>query len=314
MAALKDIRQRISAVQNISKITQAMRMVSVAKLKRAQDAIQSARPYFQKMNDILANLVESVGEDYSHPLIQNRTEIKNIVAIVVSSDKGMCGSFNNNLFKFAVNYIEKELLSKYPDAKVKVIPVGKKTCQFFDKAKYEVIERFPGIFANLSFSVVKDIISLVDLGFARGDIDRVIVFNNEFKNMITQIPAQRTLLPLETSKIDADIFANKKAKKAQPETKEDNKSQASVDYIFEPDKKKILDEMLPTNLDIQLWRALLESNAAEHAARMMAMENATNNALDLIKHLQLVFNKARQSAITTEMLEIVSGAEALNNN
>lgn len=310
MATLRDIRQRITAVQNTSKITQAMRMVSAAKLKRAQDAIQSARPYFKKMNEIIANLVESVGEDYSHPLLQTRSEVKNIVAIIISSDRGLCGSFNNNLFKFATNLITHELAEKYPGAKVQIIPVGKKTCAYYAKSDLPVVKEFQGIFQTLKFETVKEIISLVDTKFASGEIDRVIVLNNEFKNLITQVPGQKTLLPIEPNSINVDLDLVKKKKK-QEEVTAQSESKVNIDYIFEPGKAEILDELLPTNLDMQLWRALLESNAAEQAARMMAMENATTNALDLIKHLQLVFNKARQASITTEMLEIVSGAEAL---
>lgn len=310
MATLRDIRNRINAVSSTSKITQAMRMVSAAKLRKAQDAIQSARPYFQKMNAILANLVEAVGEEYSHPLIRKSSNVKNIVAIVISSDRGLCGSFNNNLYKFASAYFKDTLKVQYPDVNIKVIPVGKKTCAFFAKSEYEVIKPFPGIFNNLNFSTVKEIINLVDSGFANGDIDRVMVINNEFKNLLTQVPAARVLLPIEPTHIEADLTLSKKKTQATEKPME----KTNIDYIFEPNQKEILDVLLPQNLDIQLWRSLLESNAAEQAARMMAMENATNNAIDLIRHLQLVFNKARQAAITKEMLEIVSGAEALKKD
>jgi F-type H+-transporting ATPase subunit gamma len=310
MATLRDIRSRINAVSNTSKITQAMRMVSAAKLHKAQEAVQSARPYFKKMNEILANLVEAVGEEYWHPLIKKSTNVKNIVAIVIASDKGLCGSFNNNLYKFALGYFDDILKVQYPDVNIKVIPVGKKTCSFFTKTEYEVIKPFPGVFHNLRFSTVKEIIDLVDTAFADGEIDRVLVINNEFKNLLTQIPNFRVLLPIEPTKIETDISLSKKKTNETEKPKE----KTNVDYIFEPSQKEILDVLLPKNLDIQLWRALLESNAAEQAARMIAMENATNNALDLIKHLQLVFNKARQATITTEMLEIVSGAEALKKD
>ncbi len=310
MATLRDIRSRINAVRNTSKITQAMRMVAAAKLRKAQEAVQSARPYFKKMNEILANLVESVGEDYTHPLIQKSTTVKNIVAIVISGDRGLCGSFNNNLYKFAVTYFNETLKVQYPGVKIKVIPVGKMTCSFFAKNDYEVIKDFPGVFNNIQFSSVKDIINLVDTAYAAGEIDRVIVFNNEFKNLITQVPNYRVLLPIEPTHLETDLTLSKKKKAVEEKPKE----KVNIDYIFEPNQKEILDVLLPKNLDIQLWRSLLESNAAEQAARMMAMENATNNAIDLIKHLQLVFNKARQAAITTEMLEIVSGAEALKTD
>ncbi len=306
MATLRDIRQRINAVSNTAKITQAMRMVAAAKMRKAQEAISSARPYFKKMNEVLTNLVENIGEEYSHPLIQKRAEVKNIAVIIVGSDRGLCGSFNNNLFKFALNYLKELQISIHPKAKIRIIPVGKKTCSFFAKSSFEIIKPFAGIFQGLSFSTVKEIISLIDTNFELGNIDKVIVMNNEFVNLITQAPSANILLPIDPSNLKVDVsIGRKKKKKVEEETKAPN-----VDYIFEPDRKEILDELLPKNLDIQLWRALLESNAAEQAARMMAMETATNNAVDLIKHLQLVFNKARQAAITKEMLEIVSGAEA----
>ena len=212
MATLRDIHSRINAVSNTSKITQAMRMVSAAKLRKAQEAVQSARPYFKKMNSILANLVESVGEEYTHPLIQKSNIVKNVVAIVIASDRGLCGSFNNNLYKFAISYFNETLKIQYPGVNIKVIPVGKKTCAFFDKSDYEVIKPFSGIFHTLQFSTVKEIIDNVDVGFSTGEIDRVIVINNEFKNLITQVPASRVLLPIEPSHIEIDLTLSKKKK------------------------------------------------------------------------------------------------------
>ena len=293
MPTLRDIKTRISAVQGTAKITQAMKMISAAKLRRAQDSILSARPYFRKIESITGNLIEAVGEDFSHPLIEKHNEVKNIVVIAVGSDRGFCGSFNNNLFKYIVKYLREDLAKEFPGAKTKVIPVGKRAVTFFRKEKIEIAAEFPGVFVDLDFSSVKSIIQVVYDKFTNFEIDRVIVFFNEFKNLLTQVPSLHTLLPIEPAK-------------------EVNPKLSNIDYIFEPNQKDILNDLIPTNLDIQLWKSLLESNAAEQAARMMAMDNATNNAKDLIRSLELVYNKARQSAITTEMLEIVSGAETLH--
>ena len=294
MPTLRDIRRRINAVSNTSKITQAMRMVSAAKLRRAQEAVWSARPYVNKLSDILTNLVETAAEDYSHPLIEKHKRVNSIAIVIIASDRGLCGSFNTNLFRMVMNHINNELPVEYPGAKRTLIPVGKRCCQFFRRQNVEIIKEFPGVFLSLKFSIAKDIVNLVSNGFIRKEFDKVIVFYNEFKNLISQVPSVITLLPIEHKK-----------------TEEKTQEKYISNYIYEPDQKSILDELLPKHLDIQLWRTLLESNAAEQAARMMAMENATNNAHDLIKYLELVFNKARQAAITKEMLEIVSGADAL---
>ncbi|MGA2296821.1 MAG: ATP synthase F1 subunit gamma [FCB group bacterium] len=293
MPTLRDIRRRITGVANTSKITQAMKMVSASKLRRAQEAIQSARPYVLKLSDMLGNLVESVGEEYTHPLVQKHTSVNNIAVICIASDRGLCGSFNANLIRYTTNQIENEILKENPSAKITVFPVGKKACSFYKKYKYPVSKEYPGIFAKLKFEEAKSIVSEVSSRYIEQDFDQVYIFFNAFKNVITQVPSQIMLLPIEKTEQATD---HKKI---------------NIDYIFEPDEKAILDVLLPKHLDIQLWRTLLESNAAEQAARMMAMDNATTNARELITHLELVFNKARQAAITKEMLEIVSGAEAL---
>jgi len=294
MPTLRDIRRRITAVTNTAKITQAMRMVSASKMRRAQEAIWSARPYVLKLSEVLSNLVESVGDDYTNPLIQKHRSVKSIAVIIIASDRGLCGSFNTNLFRMANNFIINEIPKEYPGADVSVIAVGKKACSILKKQNFNIIKEYPGIFQKLEFSTAKEIVGLVSEGFINNQFDKVIVFFTEFKNLIKQIPTNITLLPIE-----------------QPKKDEKVEEKYKLDYIFEPSQKEILDELLPKHLDIQMWRTLLESNAAEQASRMMAMENATNNARDLVKYLELVFNKARQAAITKEMLEIVSGAEAL---
>ncbi len=293
MATLRIIRRRILAVQNTAKITQAMRMISAARLKRAQTNIESARPYALKMAEILGNLVEAVGENYSHPLIEKRKETNSITIITIASDRGLCGSFNNNLFRFVVNFAQNELLKDNSKLDIKHIAVGKRTVQFFKRQKINTIKDFENFFTNLNFESAKEIVNIAKNLFINKQTDKVIIAFNEFKNVLIQRPKLIQLLPIESKE------------------NEKNKKNINLDYIFEPEKNKILDELLPKHINIQLWRTLLESFAAEQAARMIAMENATNNAYDLIKHLELVYNKARQASITKEMLEIVSGAEAL---
>jgi len=298
MPTLRTIRRRITAVQNTAKITQAMRMISAAQLKRAQNNIESARPYVLKLADILGNLVEDIGEGYSHPLIEKRKEVKGITLITIASDRGLCGSFNNNLFRFVLNYIESDLSKEFPGANLQLITVGKRTGQFFKKQNINLIKDYSGIFSNLNFTVAKDIVNIAKNEYFEGKTDKVIIAFNEFKNVIIQKPKLIQLLPIESTS-------------EGKQKKETNKEKFNLDYLFEPEQKAILDDLLPKYVDIQLWRTLLESFAAEQAARMMAMENATKNANDLIQNLELIFNKARQAAITKEMLEIVGGAEAL---
>lgn len=293
MATLRDIKRRITGVKSTSKITSAMKMVSAAKLKRAQRAIESARPYFLQLEDMMTNVISGVADDYNHNLIQNREEVKHITAIVISSDRGLCGSFNSSLYRYADNQLKEMVASDYPEAEIDVIAVGKKTKSYYSKSQLNMASSYIDVFAELDFSIVKEILTSAIDNFITGKTDRVLVFFNEFKSVVNQNATFKTILPLQI--------------------KETEEASGNTDYIFEPDKESLLDELIPKLIDIQLWRALLESHAAEHAARMMAMDNATNNAHDLIKHLELVYNNARQAAITTEMLEIVSGAEALRN-
>lgn len=295
MATLRDIKLRIHGVQNTAKITQAMKMVAAAKMNRAQSAITSTRPYVDKMGQVLSNLIASLDSSYSNELLLKSDTDNKYTIIVVSSDKGLCGAFNTNLFKKVTKFIsDKE--SENTDFQYEMITVGKKSNDFFRKRNYNVIKSFNGAFAELKFDIVKDIIESVKYNFVNNLTDKVIVFYNEFVNVVKQDPKHIQLLPL-----DPDSLSN------------DDKAQTSTEYIYEPNQAMILDELLPKLVDIRLWKTLLDSNAAEQAARMFAMDNATTNANELIEHLNLVYNKERQSAITTEMLEIVSGANALKD-
>lgn len=290
MATLRDIRNRITAVKNTAKITSAMRMVAAAKLRRAQEAILSTRPYTDKFSEVLSNLAGSASEDYFHPLLRKPEVIKHIAIVVISSDRGLCGSFNTNVLRMAQQYIEQTVPAEFPQAKVSVVAVGRRSSQFFAKSSHTVLASYPEVFAQLKFTTASEIAGIVANGFINEEFDRVMIFNNEFKSIIKQETTVRQLLPVESVKQESSV---------------------NNDYIFEPSRGDIMDAILPKFVNTLVWKGLLESNAAEQAARMMAMESATTNARDLIRSLQLSYNKARQASITTEMLEIVGGAEAL---
>ncbi len=293
MANLREIRNRIKSVKNTAKITSAMKMVSAAKLRRAQLAIESARPYVEKLNEVLGNLVQGLGDDYANPLTTSRDEVKSAIFVIIGSDRGLCGSFNANLFKEAYKYIKDEYLVKNPNVMIKIVTVGKKATSYFSKTEFEVIAKYPDIFANLEYSTAQNIINNVRDRYIIGEVDRVFVYVNKFINVVKQEPMLNQVLPISTT--------------------QNEESKQATDYLYEPDKASILDELLPKLLNISAWRYLLESNAAEQAARMMAMDNATNNAKELTDKLNLLYNRERQAAITTEMLEIVGGANALEN-
>jgi F-type H+-transporting ATPase subunit gamma len=307
MATLRDIKRRIGAVANTAKITQAMRMVSSAKLKRAQEAIINARPYSFLLKSNLERLIGSIGEEYYHPLLEHRTEIKNICLVVITSDRGLCGSFNSNLIRFVGKTINEEIKPKYPNARISMIRIGKRGISGIKFGDIDYIKNISGISGRIDYKVVDEISKFIINGYVEGTFDKVVFFFNEFKNILIQVPKYFNLLPFERSTEVESYFKPKD--KHSVETQK--ALQKNLIYIFEPDQKTILDKLLPLYIENQILRILLESNAAEHAARRMAMENATNNAKELIKHLELVYNKERQAAITKEMLEIVGGANAL---
>jgi len=276
-----------------------MKMVAAAKLRRAQDAIVAARPYTDKLTGILRNLASAESE-MSHPFFQTRDTVQNILLIVVGSDRGLCGGFNSNLFKAAAYYVDKKIPQDYPKATVHVVPVGRRAITYFQRRSNPIVAKFPDVFTKLDFKTVSELSPIVTEGFTFGTYDRVVIVFNEFKSTIKQDVRIMPLLPIES-----DSQGTKKESGA--------KGEAGTEYIYEPSRVDILDSILPRYLNLQLWRALLDSNAAEQAARMLAMDNATTNARDLIGALQLDYNKARQASITKEMLEIVGGTEALKS-
>ena len=294
MATLRDIRARISGVKSTQKITKAMKMVSAAKLRRAQDAIIATRPYAGKLRELLQYL-SGIVDVTQFPQFEDRP-VNRVAVVIVAGDRGLCGAFNSNLFRVAVHHLNANYASLMAEGKVDIITVGRKSSEFFGKRNYNVVSRYSGIFSGLQFSVAHTIADEVTRGFLNGTYDKVEVIYNEFKSIAQQHTTVEQVLPITTLDAKGDAGAAKKA---------------AVDYIYEPTSTEIVKALVPKHLDFLFWRVVLESNAAEQGARMRAMDNATNNANDMIRSLQLSYNKARQASITKELLEIVSGAEAL---
>lgn len=289
MATLRDIKRRIVGVKNTQKITRAMKMISAAKLRRAQSKIINARPYANKISEMLSNLATE--EDMAtNPFFIER-EAKNVAVVVVTADRGLCGAFNNNIIKEAVRYIDEELNAEGINAFVYC--VGKKSADYFSRRNYNVIEKDIGLFSSLDYSSALKITDNLVSEFSNETYDKVVIIYNEFISMIRQKIQVQQFLPIP-------VLSSTEEKQVQ-----------QPNYIFEPDSGSIFNFLIPKHLKAQVWRSLLESNAAELGARMTAMDNATTNAQEMIRSLNLTYNKERQAAITKEILEIVSGANAL---
>jgi F-type H+-transporting ATPase subunit gamma len=293
MANLKEVRNRISSVSSTQQITSAMKMVSASKLRRAQEAIVALRPYAEKLKEILGNVsstTESSEKNYS-----NQREIKQVLLIAITSNRGLCGAFNNNVLKL-VNNLAK---GKYADYRVSVLPIGKKADDFFKNTELHIIgsdmpKRLHKLYDDLTFEKVSDVAEKIMDNFILSEFDRVDLVYNQFKNASVQILTEEQYLPVLPAS----------------ENSENNKV---ADYIYEPSKDEIVEELIPKSLKVQLFRAILESHASEHGARMTAMHKATDNASEMLKDLKITYNKARQASITNEIIEIVGGAQALNN-
>lgn len=299
MANLRDIRNRITSVNNTQQITKAMKMVAAAKLRKAQNRMTSMRPYASKLKEVVSRL--GAASDGSIALLRKPETTKRILLVVVGSDKGLCGGFNNNLFKVVEQSISDHYKQLNDEGMLDIITVGRKSTVYFKKREYNVVDEYPGFFDNLEYDVTADIMEHAISTFTDGYYDKVLIGYNEFKSVIAQERKVVQVLPVDTASLDSD--------ESNEEEKETN-----TDYIYEPDSSSILDEILPVYVIMQLWRAVLESNASEQGARMAAMDNATENAKELEEDLTLEYNQARQSAITTEISEIVSGAQALGES
>ena len=291
---LKEVRERIGSVQNTMQITSAMKMVSAAKLRRAQDAITGMRPYAEKLQDILNNISRT--SDSSEGIFSKERKVETALVVVITSNRGLCGGFNNNSIKEANSAILKH---RSNGSNVVVLPLGKKAFEALRRNGETFAEGFGDasltVFDNLNFETASQIVQKILDGFISNQWDSVEITYSKFKNAAVQIPTKENFLPI----LDTTF-----------ETKEDTSS-ASSDYIFEPNSTEIVQNILPSALKAQLYKALLDSNAAEHGARMTAMHSATENAGDLLQELRISYNKARQASITTEILEIVAGSEAL---
>ena len=284
MANLKEIRNRISSVSSTMQITSAMKMVSAAKLKKAQDAITAMRPYSNKLTEILQSLSSSMDSD--NKFSQNR-EVKKVLIVSITSNRGLCGGFNSNILKKSTELAN----STYKDNDVSFVAIGKKGNDFLQKS-FNVDSNYIDIFDNLNMSNVSLIAESLMSKFVNEEFDKIDIIYNKFKNAATQIVVNEQFLPISQN---------------------EDTSNNNLDYVFEPSKSEIIEELIPKSLKNQLFKAIRDSWASEHGARMTAMHKATDNATELRDELKLVYNQARQAAITNEILEIVGGAEALNN-
>lgn len=294
MANLKEIRNRISTVKNTQQVTKAMKMVSAAKLRRAQDRMHQLRPYSAKMKEIIGNVVSALNvEDIPSDLVKARP-VKNVLFISVTSSRGLCGGFNSNLLKVANQFIQDNHADLLESGNVHVMCMGRKGYDYFAKKEVKIVGgEYYDFTTNMTFDAVNLVTDKVFEGFLDGSWDKVYLVFNEFKNVMVQNRIVEPFLPLAIEKT------------------EDAAPQVAADYIFEPNREQILVDLIPKSLRLRVFRSVLESNAAEQGARMVAMDQATDNANTLLKALKLSYNKARQASITKEILEIAAGADAL---
>jgi len=294
MASLKEVRSRIVSVTSTQQITKAMKMVAAAKLRRAQDNIIRMRPYAQRLGSILANL-SRLNDDSTSNLYAERREINRVLVVVITSDRGLAGAFNSNVIKAVNNLVNERYSRQMAVGQVDFLAIGRRGHDYLSKRGSKLIGNYTHIFTQLSFDTVRVAAEYAMNAFRNGEYDQVDIVYNEFKNVATQIIRTEQFLPIQEQ---------------APAVSSSNVT-ANTNYIFEPSKEQIIAELIPKSLKIQFYKAVLESNASEHGARMTAMDKATDNAGELLKQLKLTYNRSRQAAITTEILEIVGGAEAL---
>lgn len=290
MASLKEVKSRIVSVSSTQQITKAMKMVAAAKLRKSQERITQIRPFAQKLSQLLQNL-SGAGSDGSNWYNTIREE-KKVLIVVVSADRGLCGSFNSNIFKATNNLITERYSAQASKKNVHILPIGKKSLEFFGKRSYPVVKEYATVFQNLTFAASSKISEFLMDAFKRGEYDKIEIVYNEFKNVATQILRVEQFLPVLPSS---------------------GKNSKETDYIYQPSREEIVVGLIPKSLNTQLFKALLDSNAAFNGAQMTAMDKATENAGELLKELKLTYNRTRQAAITKEILEIVAGAEALKS-
>ncbi|MBL0742163.1 ATP synthase F1 subunit gamma [Chryseolinea lacunae] len=295
MPNLKEVKNRITSVMSTQQITKAMKMVAAAKLRKSQERITQMRPYAQKLNAILKNLSEAqLSGDNDNWYSQVREE-KRILILTVSSDRGLCGSFNTNVMKGVIRLIQEKYEEQSRKGNVVILPIGRKAAEFFGKRNMELVGQYSNLFSTLTFEQASLVGEHVMNAFREGKFDKVELVYNEFKNVATQILRTEQLLPVVSPEPVVGASSNQ------------------VDYIYQPSQQEIVEALIPNSLKVQIFKALLDSNAAENGARMTAMDKATENAGELLKELKLSYNRSRQAAITKEILEIVGGAEALKS-
>jgi len=288
MAGAKEIRTKIKSVQNTQKITKAMEMVAASKMRKAQDRMRASRPYAEKMRDVLSHLAQAHCE-YKHPYLQDREEVKRVGYIVVSTDRGLCGGLNTNMFKAAINQ-----MSDWHDKNVEIdiCAIGKKAATFFSRYQGNIISQTADLGDQPSQEELIGTVKVMLDAYDEGKIDRLFLVSNEFENTMTQTPTVQQLIPA-TGEIDTELDHH-------------------WDYIYEPDTKPIIDALMMRFIESQVYKGVVENIACEMSARMIAMKSATDNAADIIKELQTIYNKARQASITQEISEIVAGAAAVS--
>lgn len=296
MANLKIIRTRIDSVASTRQITSAMKMVSAAKLRRAQDAIVSLRPYADKLKIILESLSESLKEDEDFVYAKEKAVIEKVLLIVITSNRGLCGAFNTNVIKQSILIANEKYGDQLKKNNVDFFTIGKKGDDYLKKKNYNVVKSRNDLYEALNFANVASVATSIMEQFASGDYDRIEIIFNQFKNAAVQVLTDEQFLPVKVEK---------------EKNEEESILKTFTDYIYEPSKAEIVKELIPRSLKLQFYKAIIDSYASEHGARMTAMHKATDNASDMIKQLRLDYNKARQASITNEILEIVSGANAL---
>ncbi|AEW01510.1 ATP synthase F1 subunit gamma [Niastella koreensis] len=287
---LKEVRNKIKATQNMQQITKAMKMVSAAKLRKAQDAIVQMRPYARKLQEVLSNIVSGTESDAGMALAVERP-VEKVLLIVITSDRGLCGAYNTNVIKLARNTINEKYAAQNAKGNLTIWGIGKKGTEFFQKNKYKVNDTYRDLFLKLNFENVQAIAQAAVKAFEAKEFDVIELVYSEFRNAAMQRFALERFLPIPK------VEKKEGAKKS--------------DFIFEPAKDELIAELMPKILNTQLFKAVLDANASEHGARMTAMDKASENANELLKHYKISYNRARQAAITTELTEIVSGAAAL---
>lgn len=288
---LKEVRNRIKSVTSTQQITKAMKMVSAAKLRRAQDAILQMRPYAEKLQEMLSNIVSNAGGDMALPLAEERPA-ERILLIPVTSDRGLCGAYNTNVIKMTRGLINDKYAAQQAKGNVTILPLGKKGYEYFQRYGFKVVDSFWTVFSDLSFDNVREAAVYAQKAFLDKEYDRVEIVYSQFRNAATQVFVAEPYLPI-------------------PRTENKGENNTTSDFIFEPSKEILLQELMPKILNTQVFKAVLDANASEHGARMTAMDKASENANELLRSLKISYNRARQAAITTELTEIVSGAAAL---